>query len=262
MYALRIIISDHSIEVLKAALRLQLPAVKSSHRCEALARGLGFNSYASMLSARDSNRSATLDDAAFIGFLSDRGVMASSIHLHRAAGVCLIKRISDSYPALTIHGIGVDRISRKPDGSYESVGELVEREARLRAALMDPGEIEGFLLASAFLARVKRTKTVRPRTSSYRLKHITEKYRCRLPDGSDLGPCYVTNGSFIAAAICSGFAFKQHVDGFGSASPNVNFNMSVSSINELDREIRPDRWQTKHSAKRMTSLHSPDQHRA
>ena len=47
------------------------------------------------------------------------------------------------------------------------------------------------------------------------------------------------NGMLIAAAVHMGFEYKTYVDDFGYDLPNMNFNMSKRSIDELDFEIRP-----------------------
>ena len=46
-------------------------------------------------------------------------------------------------------------------------------------------------------------------------------------------------GMLIAAAVHMGFKYKTYVDDLGYDLPNVNFNMSKRSIDELDFEIRP-----------------------
>ncbi|TIU87551.1 MAG: hypothetical protein E5W03_07360, partial [Mesorhizobium sp.] len=80
------------------------------------------------------------------------------------------------------------------------------------------------MLSLALLERVVRTKTIRKGTGSYRSKHIAENYACTYPDGEPLGPHYVPNGTFIAAAIHAGFSYRSYVDEFGYESVNASFN--------------------------------------
>jgi hypothetical protein len=54
----------------------------------------------------------------------------------------------------------------------------------------------------------------------------------------------------IAAAVHAGFKYKTYVDDFGYDLPNVNFNMSKRSIDELDFEIRPNMAATPHRIRR------------
>lgn len=92
----------------------------------------------------------------------------------------------------------------------------------------------------AFVSRVERTRTIRPATNSYWLKHIAENYVCTYPDGEKLGPLYVPNGLLIAAAIHAGFHVKPHTDDYGGETLNAGFNMGKASLYDLDCEIRPN----------------------
>jgi len=67
-------VSLANIDILKKELGLLLPDVKSSHRVEAMARGLGWNTNAALraeLSAAPSVR--TVDEATFASYLADHG---------------------------------------------------------------------------------------------------------------------------------------------------------------------------------------------
>ena len=61
-----------------------------------------------------------------------------------------------------------------------------------------------------------------------------------LPNGTVIAPHYVTNGSFMAAAIYQGFKFKSYKDYLGNDYINVNFNMSKSILDEVNCRVRPD----------------------
>ena len=141
---------------------------------------------------------------------------------------------------MTLHGIGVGRPKRKEDGNWESAREHYGRVLQSREEFLGNDGIEQFLLSLAFVGRVEPTKTIRPGTGSYRLKHIAENYGCSYPEGGRLGPRYVSNGALIAAAVCAGFRYKTYIDDLGYDSLNVNFNMSKSSLDDLDCQIRPD----------------------
>ena len=51
MFVLRIPVTLSAIELIKADLTKHLSEVKSSHRVEAIGRGLGFRTYAALLAA-------------------------------------------------------------------------------------------------------------------------------------------------------------------------------------------------------------------
>lgn len=176
MFSLRIPITSSNLDALKNDLTKALPHVKSSHRVEALARGLGFRSYAAIRTASQSAppNAAALDGTAFLSYLSTHNFGVSVIHLYRSAGRIAIQDVLKKMPQLSMNGFGVGRPARKPDGSWEG---LREREARLiesRKEFLGDGVVDGFLLSLAFLARVQPTKTIRLNTNSYSLKHRAE----------------------------------------------------------------------------------------
>lgn len=74
--AIETTISADNLENLKRAARYYLPRVKNMHRLEALARGIGFNTYAALLSALDGGQAMAIcrvKEAAFTAYLSDKG---------------------------------------------------------------------------------------------------------------------------------------------------------------------------------------------
>lgn len=236
MFAPKIPVTSASLAAIKAELIRTLPGVKSSHRCEAIARGLGFRTYASLLAVTRSSDPVvvTANGAAFSVYLADHGFNVSPPPFYRSVARVTIRSVLDKAPKLTIHGIGVGDRRRTADGKWENPQEYYARFMESRAKSLGEITIEEFLLSLAFLARVQPTKTIRPETSSYRLKHIAENYACTYPEGGKLGPQYVSNGAFIAAAIHAGFKYKIYVDYLGYESPNVTFNMSKRSLDVLD----------------------------
>ncbi|ULJ75892.1 hypothetical protein [Rhizobium gallicum] len=74
MFTLNIPANTANLAAIKAELLTSLPKVKSSHRCEALGRGLGFESYASAREAsKRSSALVTANGAAFRDYLGSRG---------------------------------------------------------------------------------------------------------------------------------------------------------------------------------------------
>lgn len=241
MFSLFIPLFASNLDTIKLALTKALPDVKSSHRCEAIARGLGYRTYASLLEEVRSGRSpnVTADGAAFVQYLASHDFNVGSPPFYRAVGHAALKTVSENYPQLTGHGIDVGP-PRNLGGYWKTEAERILRFEEGRADLTSEGKVEAFLLALAFVQRVEPTKTIRPATNSYWLKHIAENFTAAYPDGEKLGPGYVANGVLIAAAMQAGFQLKPFYDDYGYSTLNAGFNMSKASLYDLDCEIRPD----------------------
>lgn len=241
MFVLRIAVTPSAVEAMKAELTRNLPDVKSSHRVEALARGLGFRTYAALRAAPRSPKPSLADvtGALFSSYLKEHGFEVDPAHLYRAAAYVAIQETLKTEPKLHIHGIGFGRPHRNADGSWPTQRQRYDEFQTRRRECLGTHATEAFLLSLAFLAGVKPTKTIRRGTGSYRLKHIAENYVCTYPEGERLGPAYVPNGMLIAAALHMGFKHKTHLDDYGYDEPNATFNMSKPNIDDLDADIRP-----------------------
>ncbi|MER8395737.1 hypothetical protein [Mesorhizobium sp. M0959] len=241
MFDLKIPFNQSALDRIKGDLTRVLPHIKSSHRCEAIGRGLGFGTYAAALAASAMDRAATVTvrGAPFSFYLETHGFEASPTPFYRAAAKAVLSDIAARNPKLTMWGIGVGRPQRKPDGKLENAHEKYARFLEARQELASDGAAEAFLLSLALLARIAPTKTVRQGTGSYWVKHIAENFACSYPEGEKLGPRYVSNGVLIAAAIHAGFRTKSYVDEYGYDDLNVNFNMSKPFLEDLDCEVRP-----------------------
>jgi len=242
VFTLTFPVTSSDIAELKTDLGNALCGVKSSHRCEALGRGLGFKTYASLLAAAraPSPVMATADGAAFSAYLAAHDFQVEPKPFYLAVARTRVRAVLATDTRLTLHGIGVGRPKRKDDGNWETAREHYGRVLQSREEFLGDDGLEQFLLSLAFVGRVEPTKTIRPGTGSYRLKHIAENYSCSYPAGGRLGPRYVSNGALIAAAVHTGFRYKTYIDDLGYDSLNVNFNMSKSSLDDLDCETRPD----------------------
>jgi hypothetical protein len=242
MFVLRIPVTSLAIERIKEALTSSLPHVKSSHRVEALGRGLGFRTYAALRAAAQtpaSTTTVTVIGVPFSAYLNEHGFEVDPAHFYRAAAQVAIRGVLDAAPKLHIYGIGFGRPQRNADGSRQTPQQQYAEFQEHREECFGKHAAEAFLLSLALLARVKETKTIRSDSGSYRLKHIAENYVCTYPEGGKLGPSYVPNGMLIAAALHMGFKHKSFVDDFGYDTPNAAFNMSKAVVDELDAEIRP-----------------------
>lgn len=241
-FALNIIVNARSLDVMKGYLTRAIPNVKSSHRCEALARALGYRTYAGLLhiATHQPGDVATADAGAFLSYMAKHDFQIPSEPLFRAVASGALALVHDQEPRLTVWGMGVGELQHKDAGGWESYQERAQRAAQARRELLSDGSITPFLLSLALVSRIPRTATIRTGTGSYKLKHIAENYATASPDGGALGPHYVPNGLLIAAAIHAGFRHKVYWRDSGFEEVNVSFNMSKRAIDDLDCEIRPD----------------------
>lgn len=242
MFTLNLSLTTAALDMLKGELTRNLSAVKSSHRCEALGRSLGFITYAAARTAASSSRSPTVavNGDTFVEYLADHGFDIPAEPLFHAIAKAGLQDVARRAPTLTIWGFGIGRPQRDAEGKRETGEAFNRRFVEARDELTSDYAVRPFLLSLALLERVVRTKTIRKGTGSYRSKHIAENYACTYPSGEPLGPHYVPNGAFIAAAIHAGFSYRSYVDELGYQSVNASFNMSKPVLDDLDNEIRPD----------------------
>ena len=229
-----------SVEM-KLDLAKSLPWVKSSHRVEAIARSLGFKTHASLLAATHDQETVPciVEGSKFVSYLAEHGFEVTPIEFYVAAARTAIRDVLEKVPNLTMAGIGSGQPQRK-NGQWETPEQHYARQLEWREEFFRDGSSMQFLLALAFIQRVKAIKTIGSGRGSYGLKHIAENFRCTFPEGAELGPRYVANGALIAAAVHAGFKFRKYFDHLGYESLNVSFNMSKASVDDLDCEIRPN----------------------
>lgn len=235
MRKLEIAISTAELNAIKADARRFYPEIKSSHRCEAIARGLGFKTYASLLYSVRSPRTAELRAGDFRDYLLEHGFDVSEVDFYRVLARSALRMVAAAMPELNSSGYGYGSPRRRADGRSETWDEEQARFRDYRADLLD--STDEFLRAYSFLENIPKTQTIRPKTSSYWIKHIAEKYLCQYPDGSSLGPDYVSNGAVIAAALHLGFRWRNYPDGWGYPSLNVGFNMSQRALNTMHQQF-------------------------
>lgn len=125
-----------------------------------------------------------------------------------------ILAVMEKWPRLNHFGFEISARAEKP---YHIA--LAQNRERLAAAVDECNR------AARFLKYVEKRKTINPRAgSSYGLKHETEYFGNAHPE--KIGDHhYVSNGSFICAALHLGFEVRAvHL-----SSPNVLFNISSRS---------------------------------
>lgn len=239
MFELSIRISNPRLNFIKAYLRTQAPDVKSSHRCEALARGFGFKTYAALLaSLRDGQSiSVAVRSDAFAAYLTARDFNTSGAPFLRAVASVALNSVLEQNPELTSDGMGV---YARHSWGHEALDAFEARRAKSRADMRCEQAAERFLLALAFVQRIPKTKTIRYGAGYRRLKHIAEKMPASFPEGEKLGPQYLPAGFLLAAAIHDGFIWKKIRGLDDNIGPEVRFNMLKSAVMDLAAEFRHD----------------------
>lgn len=239
---LTVALNSSGLVAAKNTLNRLCSEIKSSHRCEALARGLGFRTFATLRDAVQAAAPPTVrpDVDAFRHYLGSHDFRAEARSLHLAMASMAIDAIAQREPMFCVHGFGLGPPRRFYWEEPEAQQVLDARFRELRKDLMGERTLQGFLLASAFLERVPRTQSIRREAGSYWIKHIAENYPAKYPEGGTLGPCYVPNGILIAAALHAGFEIRKMHDEHGHLHQAVIFNMSVAALNALNDEFQPD----------------------
>jgi hypothetical protein len=230
-FDLRIPVTADTAASIKRDVANSLRGIKSSHLSEAIARGVGFNTHASLRAAVDAgeNSRRPVSGSLFAEFLRDRGHQVGAKPLYLAAARAAIRNVMETHPRLSRWGYGVGRPKRKPEGKWENAHEHYARFLSEREELLSHGAAEEFLRSLVLVQLIAPIKTFNRRSGSYRLKHRAENLTCTYPDGTTLGPAYVTNGSLIVAAVYAGFTYKTFLDDLGYEHVNVAFNMAQTS---------------------------------
>lgn len=246
MFSFKLLLAfPEQIDWMKADLIKYYPNIKSSHRVEALARALGFKTYAALRAADFLNvmygESVLVDVnwSAFNAYLKEKGFHATAKPLFLAVGRASIRLTLESkdwdYKLLTHEGFYIDTSHEKEGTPQARIQARMERFKRAREDMLLDSSVEEFLRAYSVVSRIPYTRTVTTKRGAGSLKHIAEEVSFTYPDGEVSPPSYVATGSLIFAALSAGFYFKP-VDG----SQSVDFNMLQSAIEDLECEIRPN----------------------
>jgi hypothetical protein len=207
------------IESLKRELTRLLPDVKSSHRVEAMARGLGWNTNAALRADLSANAIGRVPDPkAFETYLRDYGFAGapSVTLLHVIARTkfpseyAAIQRVMDRDPDLATGGYGLPGDRSQP---------RAQREAEFRQdreEMLTPERIGQFIRARAYLEPFGKRQSLNTKVSSYGLKHRAENFHRE----RGVNYSYVSNGMLIAAALDLGFRVKP---------TNINAFLNISS---------------------------------
>lgn len=230
-------------ERIKSVLRESIPSVKSSHRAEAMARGLGWNTNAAMrVALADAPAPINLNDDAFLTYLAahdfpvGRGVLESAVE--KVIGLTsrgAIHAVMDKMPELGRGGFFVHDRRHTPAANRQQHEES-------RASMLVDGAIGEFERAIEFLKHRGQRATLNRKITSYSWKHDAERFHRAAGADND----YVANGMMIAAAIHLGFKFAR--EGYG---PNAFLN--VADVKAAGPRRRSDGTATHRGGKQRLS---------
>lgn len=221
---LTITVHQSDIDQIKFDLCKTLSSIKSSHRVEAIARGLGFRSNAALRAALKINAIiVSADQSAFVSYLHSHGFEDSGIGFMRACAKIAIQQTMLKLPDVTYFGMGMRQLKNKMDEDQQC--EFQER----RELMLSDSAAGEFLLAYAFVSKLTKRKTLNRAFTSYGLKHEAERYFSLHIRERQFGHGYIANGVLIAAAAFAEFQVKVTDPG----SPNVYFNIATPSLQAL-----------------------------
>ena len=227
---MKITVIPASIEDMKSDLRTALPTAGSCHRVEALARGLGWRTYAAMLGAVISGPAERdVQPAAFVAYMAAQGLVVTADHMIRTACCTQIRAVLAAQEQLTHFGFGLY------DGHRLSVAEWRVQFAENRASMLSDDGIAEFVRARDYLALLDTIKTTNRKHTSYGLKHAAERHHRRGAYADRTTDAYVSNGMLLAAAYHLGLRVSQ----VSWNSPNAHLNVSSRSVKELDSNLKP-----------------------
>ncbi|AIB13206.1 hypothetical protein ABAZ39_14680 (plasmid) [Azospirillum argentinense] len=216
---MKTLISLDDVESIKRELIGMLPDFKSSHRVEAMARGLGWGSNAALraeLAVGPQTRSP--DSRVFSEYLKEHGFQAVKYGaLEEAVVRCKFAGTRSAVEAVMAAEPGLSMNGFRTDDFRKSRQEREDEFRGLREEMPSADGVLQFVRACEFLAQVPRRATVNRTSISYDWKHVAERFHRERGEPDS----YVSNGMFIAAALHLGFTVKR--DGTG---PNAFLNIA------------------------------------
>ena len=187
---MRAIITDIAIRQLKKCLAVELPDIKSAHRAEALAIGLGYRTKRSLDAAlkKDPRILATVAPEAFTGFLHERGYQENSTG---GFGSGFLEAVFSSLCLKDYHHMVSILASSEwadltPNGFDDGSDESLRFDSDCKRQVF---------LCLEYLAAHREFSSGNT-IDSYRLKHDIERWL-----KADGRPSYIENGSAILAAL-------------------------------------------------------------
>jgi len=217
-------INAHDLDPLKGHLLALIPQAQSSHRAEALARGLGFGSNAALRAGvADAPIDCEVDTGAFIDFLKSRDVR--DVPWNTLSEAIVRVKLADQRTAITTVMEQLPELGSRGFRTRDARRTTRENADDFRASreeMLEPHSVAEFMRAVAFLETKEKAGTVSRKATSYGYKHEAERFH---RDVKPRANPYVANGLFIAAAAHLGFTVKR--DGQG---PNAFINIATAPV--------------------------------
>lgn len=226
---MHMLVYESDLSSIKESLRRDHPDTRPSHRMEAVAKGLGFLTYAALLSSLKTGAlSVVVDDQAFCASLgvahtSEKGKPVRS--LSRGIARAMLRKVLDAHPELTQRGFDAVWLGGRDELRKSKEEREVLFQERRREAYEDDWSADQFELALIFLSRQKKIKSLNRQMGSYSLKHGAENLSRSFGLFTYLGN-YVSNGMFLAAAYATGFTVR----GVAFDSYNAYLNISIQTV--------------------------------
>ncbi|MGV1793555.1 hypothetical protein [Rhizobium sp. A37_96] len=227
---MHLFVHESALPTIKESLRKAHPETRPTHRMEAVAKGLGFSTYASFLTSLKTGALwVDIDEEAYCSALEVSAVVDGdkrARYLSRAVVRGMLRKVLDEHPELTLRGFdsiwqgGRDEL-RKPKEEREAL--FADRR---REAYEDDWAADQFELALIFFSRQKKIKSLNRQIGSYGLKHRAEDLSRAFGLFTHLGN-YVSNGMLLAAAYTVGFSVKR----VAYDSYNAHLNISMQTVN-------------------------------
>ena len=222
-----IIVSLSTVDILKRILGQALPEVKSSHRAEAMARGLGWGTNAAMRAAlAGAPANQTIEPVAFTDYLAKRDFIANERVFPNAVLSAQIWAVREANPELSRYGFGVYEENRI------SVMEWRKRKAESRAEMLGAQAIAEFERACEFLLQLQKTQAPTRVLTSYKLKHSAERWHRHRGIEGRWDRDYVSNGMLLTAAYHLGFQVRRT----SRTSFSGYLNVSTASVRAIEEQ--------------------------
>jgi hypothetical protein len=213
------VLTPHTLKLVKVAATGLSAGIGSSHLSEAIAAGFGYRTNSSLQAVLEHGPvTVELSDAEFRDRLSSLGpyhcqedMLSAAL---REATMRRIRKVADQYPRMTLNGLNPSI------GSHGVYKTLADWETS-RADFFSSDAVDMFLKSELWLAQCRKGPNIYRGQSSYGMKHSVEAW---LKQNHPSVHHYVANGAFIAAAVSNGFEVEE----IGGSSLNCLINVAAT----------------------------------
>jgi hypothetical protein len=213
-------LSNGRLTALRDAVEAHLPLVDANVAMEAVARGLGYQTYAILATGLSADTRRPVDGVAAAELLSEHGIPASPSLFHHALATFAVREVLDV--RYNLNQVGIELPRRQDERFRFGLREQMDerQHALSRAEMRSPQEAPGQIRALAFASVMTGSSSYAGSDRLNDYKHAAEVVSFALSDGTILGPAYVPAGIMAAGLLYAGFAanakerFKVSAGGF------------------------------------------------